>query len=285
MKKAPSSRRRGIGRFLLPDYVNHPQLNLRVVQWLHPVIERVLSAYFRLEVEGFDNVPTGSAMLVGNHNSGISFTEPFAISARWYRERGADDRIYCLVHDAMMMLPGLRQLLVGLGCVRASREVCERVLERGEKVLAFPGGNVEAFRKWSRRDKIDFAGHKGFVRLALKYGVPIIPVVSAGGHETFVVLHEGRALARALRLPQFIRSDMCPVFLGLPWGIGVGPVFHFPLPAKQRVRVLEPIPVDAYNPKDADDPAIVDALYNRVVNAMQATMDEMAAARRCPVLG
>ncbi|MBL6975780.1 MAG: acyltransferase family protein [Deltaproteobacteria bacterium] len=285
MNKAHSSGRHGIARLLLPDYVDEPQLDLRVVRWIHPVVERLLSAYFRLEVEGFDNVPSGSAILVCNHNSGISFTEPFAISARWYRERGTDDRIYCMVHDAMMMLPGLRRLLVGFGCVRASRDTCERVLQRGEKVLAFPGGNIEAFRKWSRRNKIDFAGHKGFVRLALKYGVPIIPVVAVGGHETFVVLHEGRALARALRLPQILRSDMCPVFLGLPWGIGFGPVFHFPLPAKQRVRVLDPIPVDAHKPEDADNPAVVDALYNRVVSSMQTTMDEMAAERRWPVLG
>ena len=285
MNKEHPSRRRGIARFLLPDYVDEPQLNPRIVRWLHPVFARLLSAYFRLEIEGFDNVPTGSAMLVGNHNSGISFTEPFAVSARWYRERGTDDRVYCMVHDAMMMLPGLRQILVGSGCVRASRDTCERVLKRGEKVLTFPGGNVEAFRKWSRRNEVDFGGHKGFVRLALKYGVPIIPVVSVGGHETFVVLHEGRAIARALRLPQLVRSDMCPVFLGLPWGIGFGPVFHFPLPAKQRVRVLEPIPTDAYEPGDAADQAVVDALYDRVVGAMQVAMDEMAAARRWPVLG
>ena len=196
MSSQHTRKRSGLARLLMPDYVDEPQLNPRVVRWLHPVLGRLLSAYFRLEVEGFENVPRGGAMLVGNHNSGISFTEPFALSARWYAERGTDDRIHCMVHDAMMMLPGLRWLLVGVGCVRASRANCERVLERGGKVLTFPGGNVEAFRKWSRRNEVDFAKHKGFVRLALKHRVPIIPVVLSGGHETFVVLHEGRKLAR-----------------------------------------------------------------------------------------
>jgi 1-acyl-sn-glycerol-3-phosphate acyltransferase len=252
---------------------------------LSPAVDALARFYFRMEVEGMESVPHGPALLVGNHNAGITFLEPIGLGARWYRERGPDEVLHWLVHDAMVALPGVRAFLVRTGCVRASHQNAEAAFARGHKVVVFPGGNVEAFRPYRERYQIKFAGHKGFARLALKMNVPVVPFVIAGGHESFFVLHDGQRLARALGLKKLLRSETCAVFLGLPWLVGVGPIFHLPLPTKSQVRFLEPIPADARGPLAADDPAAVDALYERVTRDMQAAMDELAGRRRFPVVG
>jgi 1-acyl-sn-glycerol-3-phosphate acyltransferase len=238
-----------------------------------------------MEIEGMQNVPKGRALIVGNHNSGITFIEPIAIGTQWYLERGTDDALLWLVHDAMLAMPGLKNFLVRAGCARASHKTANAALDQGRKVVVFPGGNLDAFRTYRNRYKITFGGHKGFVRLALKRQVPIVPMVIAGGHESFFVLNSGRTLARLLRLNKTIRSDTFPIFLGLPWGIGVGPIFHIPLPAKSHVRFLDPISINGYRPKDAKDPDAIDDMYLKVTGAMQCAMDDIAAARKYPIIG
>ena len=274
-----------LGRLLLPEARDRDGLDERVVRLVRPLVERSLRLWFRLEVYGFERAPRGAALLVGNHNAGITFLEPFGMAACWYRERGVAEPLCFLVHDAVLSVPVVGALLWRVGCVRASRRNALGVLRRGGKVVVFPGGDLEAWRPWRERHRVDLAGRKGFVRLALQARVPIVPVVSIGGHETLFVLARGRRLARALGLGRFLRTATFPVSLALPWGLAVGPVFHFPLPAKCRVRLLEPIPVDAWPAEAADDPEVVQELYSRVEQALQEGMGALAADRRLPVIG
>ena len=89
---------------------------------------------------------------------------------------------------------------------------------------------------------MDFDGRKGFLRLALKHDVPIVPVVSIGGQETALFLTRGEGLARLLRLDRMFRLKVLPISLALPWGLNVGDMLgHVPLPAKITIDVLEPI--------------------------------------------
>lgn len=260
-------------------------LDLDLVREFAPHADAFCRAYFRQEVEGIEGVPAGPALLVGNHNAGSSFLELFGMGARWYLERGTGEPLYGLAHDVIVRLPWLRRLLVRVGALRASHANAQRVLAEGAKVVVFPGGNAEAFRPFSRRHQIDFAGHQGFVRLALRAQVPIVPVVFIGGHETFYVLRDGRRLVRWLGLKRLVRMDTFPLILSVPWGLTLGPMFHLPLPAKCTVRFLPAISVASHPPEAADDPSVVGALYDQVVGDMQAAMDELAAKRRFPVLG
>ena len=79
------------------------------------------------------------------------------------------------------------------------------------------------FRPHSQRYKINFAENKGFVKLALKQEVPIIPVISVGGHDTLIVLCDCYDLVKQLHelgLPWLYEIDpgIFPIYLGLPWG-------------------------------------------------------------------
>jgi 1-acyl-sn-glycerol-3-phosphate acyltransferase len=149
-------------------------------------------------------------------------------------------------------------------------------------VLVYPGGDWEVSRPTWEANRIEFADRKGFIKLALGAGVPMVPVVSVGGQETAIFLTHGDRLARALRLDKLLRLKTLPVNLSLPWIVNIGDFLgHLPLPAKITVQVMEPIDLrERYGP----DPDI-DRIYDDVTAQMQGQLDELAAERRLPVLG
>jgi 1-acyl-sn-glycerol-3-phosphate acyltransferase len=169
--------------------------------------------------------------------------------------------------------------LARVGAVRAGHEAAGRAFAAGRQVVVFPGGNLEAFRRWSQRDRVVLGGRTGFVRLALRHGVDIVPWVFDGGHNSFFVLRDGRRVAKAIRADRWLRSDTWPLYLGLPWGVAFGPWPHLPLPVKVRSRFLPPIRVSAHPPEAADDDAVVRALYDDVERALQLGLDRLRAER------
>jgi len=265
-----------------PDHIH--DLDTELVELCLPAFD-LLQRYFRAEVHGIDRIPDGPALLVGNHNAGITFTDPFFLGTAWYRHAGPEDPLHYLAHDAMVRIPALGNFLMRGGAIRASHHTAEAAFTAGRKVVVFPGGNYEAFRPFRERHRVDFGGRTGFVRLALRNRVPIVPVLHFGGHETFVVLRRGKRLAKLLGVKKYLRSDAFPLFLGLPWGIGVGPVFHLPLPAKVQVVVGEPIPLDDHGPEAADDRETLCAIRDQVQDRLQQMMDRRAVERRWPLLG
>ena len=264
------------GPRLDPDNIEN--LDQRIASWAIPAYG-VVQRYFRAKVTGLEKIPKDAALLVGNHNSGITFLEPLILGREWHRYNGGPDDLRFLVHDAMVAIPVLGNLLMKSGAVRASREAVGRAFEAGRKILVFPGGNIEAFRPWKDRHKIVFRGHKGFARMALRHGTPVVPVMNLGGHNTFMVLWRGEPLARLTRVDKLLRSPSFPLFLGLPWGLGFGPIFHFPLPARMTIEIGDPIPVDHYGEGAEKDEAAVDALYHLTVDALQGMMDRHVAKK------
>ena len=245
-----------------------------------PTIDRLSRLWYRLQVDGLENVPAGGALLVGNHNSGTMFLEAIGTYARYYLERGTDELLAGLSHDAVVDAPLVGPLLVRVGALRANHQTAAAAFAAGRKVVVFPGGNREAFRPWHRRHEIDMDGRYGFVRLALRHGVPIVPVVFVGGQSSLIVLSDGKRLAQALGADRWLRSDTWPLMLALPWGVALGPLPHIPLPVRCHSRFLAPISLDAYTAQDADDPAVVRAIHAEVVERMQAAMDALVAERR-----
>lgn len=266
-----------------PDDLNAAQPEM--IEKVIPFLDDLCRFYYRLEVEGLHKAPPGKALVVINHNAGITFAEILGFGARWYLERGTNDLLHGLGHDGILAVPFLKNFLIKGGGVRASQRHGDLVLQADRKILVAPGGNLEAFRPYRDRHRIDFNGRTGFIRLALRNMAPIVPTVFIGGHETFFVLHDGRQIARRLGLDNLFRLDTFPIFLGLPWGLGIGPLFHFPLPAKCKVRMLDPIPLDGYSPEDEADPAVCREIYDKVTSAMQTALTEMAAERTLPIIG
>lgn len=257
-----------------------------VVRRVGPLLEAVGRTYFRAEAEGLQHIPrSGPCLIVGNHNGGPIMPDVWVMLGTWTRLMGPERAAYALVHDAALAVPLLRNLLVKLGGLRATPENAERALARGAPVVVYPGGELDCLRSFRHRHRVDLHGRTGFIRIALRTGVPIVPFVNAGGHEVYVVLHSSRRLARWSGLEWLTRVKTVPFTLGLPWGFWVtGFLPYVPLPAKFVYRVGPPLRF-ACDPAAADDEDYVRAVYRRVTDVMQAMLDDLAARRWLPVLG
>src|SRR3954463_5204571 len=157
-----------------PDYIPEPLPGI----WL------LASLYFRGEVRGLGNVPEeGPVLLVGNHSGGNLTPDTGVFTLAFSAYFGVERPFYQLAHNLVLSMPGL-SFLRKYGTVAASHENARKALESGAALLVYPGGDYEVHRPFWERHRVDFAGRKGFIRLALEHGVPIVPVVAVGGQET-----------------------------------------------------------------------------------------------------
>ncbi len=248
----------------------------RIVRLLEPALWR----WFRPVVRGLDRIPEGAALFVGNHNAATLSPDTFVFAIALYRERGLADIPYGLAHQLVVTLPGFRDLLIPLGAVRASHENAHRIFAHGGKVLVYPGGDLDAWRPYRHRNRIVFGDRRGYIRLALRAGVPIVPVVTAGAHETLIILDDCRWLARLLRADRLVRLKAWPLTLSIPWGITVGPPLpHFPIRSQFFQEVLDPIEFERSGEDAAGDDAYVEQCNAHVVDAMQDALARLAADR------
>ena len=262
-------------------YYDPDRFDQRNRDWLDRVvafIERTIVPYHRGEVSGLERIPDGPGMYVANHSGGSMLFDGYIFGAAVYRNRPIEDVPFALAHDMVCDLPVANQLLVPLGAVRASRRNAGELFKRGYKALVYPGGEWETFRPWKERHHIDFGGHTGYIRVALKHDIPLIPVVSNGAHSSFLVLADIPRLPRLLGLDRLLRARRWPVILSLPWGITLGPLPVFlPLPTKIRTEVLDPIRFERSGPAAASDNDYVQECAANVESAMQDALTRLAA--------
>jgi 1-acyl-sn-glycerol-3-phosphate acyltransferase len=117
-------------------------------------------------------------------------------------------------------------------------------LAEGRDVAVWPGGEVDSLRPWVERDRANLAGRKGFITMAIRAGVPIVPIATVGGADAMPVLMRGDGLSRALRLDKVLRLKVFPLAVSLPWGIAPAALPQLPMPAKIRTRFMPAIEVD-----------------------------------------
>ncbi len=237
--------------------------------------------YFRVKVHGVENMPPDTPLLlVGNHSGGLMPIDAlFAVNEIRDRQ-GADTVVHPLVHDFAYVAPRVAKSARRMGILRANRENAADALAAGRHVLVYPGGDEDAFRTFSDRNRVVLAGRKGFIKLAMASGVPIVPLVSVGLHESFIVLSQGRGIAEKLGLRRLIRTDLFPISISFPWGIVPAFAPFLPLPTSIEMRFESPVYVNG----DPDNTAAVDAAYEEIERTMQAAMDELSADR-IPFIG
>ena len=248
-----------------------------------PTFQVYSSLYHRAEVRGMENIPEdGPVLLVGNHSGGTLIADTFVFSAAFYDRFGPARDFHQLAHDMVFRIPGLRALLPPWGTVPANPENMKRALDLGAALLVYPGGDWETYRPSWESATIDFAGRKGFARLALEHDVPVVPVVSIGGQETALFLGQGRGLSRALQLDRLLRIKVFPAVLGPPLGGTILDLpIRFPLPSKITISVGQPIDLrdrlgSRANPEEA---------YELVTTNMQRTLTRLGNERTVPVVG
>jgi 1-acyl-sn-glycerol-3-phosphate acyltransferase len=255
----------------------------RYIERTLPALRLSSNYYFRADVRGVERIPQeGPVLLVGNHSGGTLIVDTFVFAQAFYDRFGAERRFYQLAHDLVFKVPGLHVVVQRYGTVPASPLNMARALRRGAALLVYPGGDHETYRPSWESDRVDFGGRSGFVELALKHNVPIVPVVAIGGQETGLFLGQGRRLARMLQLDRLMRLKVFPAVLGPPVGATILDLpIRFPLPAKISIRVLKPIDL---RQRLGRSPGLEDG-YRVVTSAMQRTLTRLSNERTLPVVG
>jgi 1-acyl-sn-glycerol-3-phosphate acyltransferase len=273
-----------VGAAMKPQPPNETLLKLQ-----QPLVDLLNRYYFRLEINGWGRVPDRTCLVIGVHSGGALTMDAWTLINAWHEHFEGRRPLHGTAHDVLMAAPGLGDWFRAMGVIAANRRSVSAALEQGEDVAVWPGGEVDSMRSWFKRDVATLGGRTGFVKQAIRSGVPILPVATVGGHDTVFVLSEGTWLADALDkvtgLKNTLRGANLPIVSGFPFPLAVEVLpAHVPLPAKIRTELLDPIEVDD-DPDRADDQAYVRKIYDEVESAIQAGMDRLAAKRTLPVFG
>lgn len=266
-----------------------------------PFLKGLWDHYFRCDISGWENVPEKRALYVGNHNGLITF-EVLMLFYAWWEKFGSNRRALGLAHSVALNNPFFRWIVPRLGAIPADPEIAIEALDRDYSLLVYPGGEKESFRPYTERKKVDFFQRKGFIKLALKAKVPIVPIVSVGAHESYVILHRGEEIAEALGLKKKFRLHGVPITFRsvfFMWCVATGIFTFFPLliapaafmaifipmPARMSFRILPEIDVVSMVDPALSEEDNLKKIYDHVLNVMQGVLSEEYSKRKLPVIG
>lgn len=228
----------------------------------------------------------GKVLIVGSHNGGLASPDTSMFLVDWFHRFGYQRPAYALMHPEAWKNPIFAVPGAQVGAVIAHPKMAIAALRQDAALLVYPGGAVDLFRPYSQRHQIQLAGHQAFIKLALQESVPIVPIISHGAHETLVILgdlYEQLKQLYAWGLPWRIDGNIgvFPIYLGLPWGLGIGPLPNVPLPIQIHTRVCPPVIFERYGRDAARDRNYVKDCYEKVRTCMQAQLDDLV--QRCNV--
>jgi 1-acyl-sn-glycerol-3-phosphate acyltransferase len=183
-----------------------------------------------------EHVPTsGGALLVSNHAGAIPSDAPVIMHGI---ETELERPVYGLADHLFKALPLIGNLWSRAGGVAAHPENAYRLLrEQNQLVLVFPEGTKGPGKTYDERYRLRRFGRGGFVEIAMRAGVPIIPIAVVGAEESMPIIFKVPSVAKMLGLPYVPITANHFVF-----GPLLGTVAYFP--AKFKLRVLPPVTFD-----------------------------------------
>jgi 1-acyl-sn-glycerol-3-phosphate acyltransferase len=244
----------------------------------------LMDYWFRMEMEGWEKLPDPPALLIGIHSGAPFVWDAWTVGVQWWRRFGCSRPLHGTAHDALMALPGVGAYFRRMGVLPAHADSISAALAAGHDVALWPGGERDSLRPWTQRDQAILAGRMGFIRLAIRSAVPIVPIATVGGPDSMPVLARGRRLAKLMALDRLARLKMFPIAVQAPWGVSPALLPELPLPTKIRTAFQEPVTLDR-DPARANDEAYVTEKYDEVCARIQSGMDALARRRRLPLFG
>jgi len=244
----------------------------RVFDLMEPLLDFYYRYWFRVEPGGVENVPPeGGALLVSNHSGALPPDAPMIMQAIRH-EHPRPRPLYMLGEHWFKGYPGVGMLTNKLGLVAAHTANAQRLLhDEGRLALVFPEGQKGSRKLYWQRYRLRRFGRGGFVRTAMKARVPIVPVAVVGAEEAMPIFAHVPLLQRLTGLIYFPINHAFPHF-----GLAAALMY---LPAKFKIRFLDPVDLSAYGPEDADDLGLVQALAEEVRGRIQRALDRLLSTR------
>lgn len=252
----------GLRRFIQSDEVDDYGLDRQFELAIKPFFDFLYYRYFRVDVDGIENIPyDGRTLIVANH-SGVIPIDAAMLKVAIFNEHPAKRELRFLVDDFVFHFPFLGTMMNRIGGVRACQENAERLLKHDELVSVFPEGIKGISKLFKDRYRLERFGRGGVTRLAIKTKSPITPTAVIGAEEIYPLIYKSHILARPLGFP-FI--PVTPLFPFL------GPLGTIPLPTKWKVYFGKQIQFDQFSSKDLND----DILVNRETENLRKKIQEM----------
>jgi 1-acyl-sn-glycerol-3-phosphate acyltransferase len=244
----------------------------RVFDAIEPLLDFYYRHWFRVEVEGIENVPDeDGALLVSNHSGALPPDAPMIMQALRH-EHPRSRPVYMLGEHWFKGYPGVSMLVGKMGLVPAHPANAQRLLrDEGRLVLVFPEGQKGSRKLFWQRYRLRRFGRGGFVRTAMRAGVPIVPIAVLGAEEAMPIFAHVPLLQRLTGLIYFPINHAFPHF-----GLAAALMY---LPAKFKIRFLEPVDLTRYGPEDAEDLVLVQGLTEQIRGRIQQELDDLQVAR------
>ncbi|MFH1434751.1 MAG: lysophospholipid acyltransferase family protein [Pseudomonadota bacterium] len=219
---------------------------------IKPLLKLLYDKYWRISATGLDNVPPeGGCIVVANHAPVLSLDGMMLRYSIVSRVR-PDAR--WLTENELFYIPYVGTLAQRVGAVRASQENATTLLDKGGLIITFPEGIQGISKTFRERYTLKRFGRGGYIRLAIRHCVPIIPAAIVGPQDSFPILWKMTAGARQLSLPFIPVTPTFPL---------LGPLGLIPLPLKWKIIFGSPVTFDY--PKNAKpDQATINKLNNTI---------------------
>jgi 1-acyl-sn-glycerol-3-phosphate acyltransferase len=217
----------------------------------HLLLE-IMRKYFRLEVEGLENVPKKGAALIAPNHSGYSGYDALLLAHLLYKDHRRIARV--LTHHFWFLTKTTAIPAQKLGFTEATYENGVNELKKNNLIVIFPEGENGNFKPTTRMYQLQ-EFKRGFVRMALTTQSPIVPTLVIGAEETSINLSQ-------LKFTKFLRGTVLPLPLNI-----------IPLPVKWKIKFLPPIYLP-YGPKAAEDRELVMEIANDIQEQMQEALSE-----------
>jgi 1-acyl-sn-glycerol-3-phosphate acyltransferase len=228
--------------------------------------------WFRAEWEGLEKIPaSGGALLVANHAGAIPSDAPVIMHGI---EGELERPVYGLADHLFKAIPVVGNLWSRAGGVAAHPENAYRLLrEQQHLVLVFPEGSKGPGKTYDERYRLRRFGRGGFVEIAMRAGVPVIPIAVVGAEESMPILFKLPSVAKAMGLPYLpITANM------LLLGPLLGAIGYFP--AKFKLRVLDAVHFDVPPDQDRYSKSRVMEEAESIRVDIQENLYDMLRARR-----
>ncbi|CAF3858155.1 unnamed protein product [Rotaria sp. Silwood1] len=165
------------------------RLSNRIRQWS---IFTHFANYFPLQLIKSEDLDPNRNYIFGFHPHGVfSFSAfgNFATNATYFSTLFPNIRSHLMILRLQFLCPFTRELCLSLGICDVSKDSCEYLLSgksgQGNALVIVIGGIREQNLTRNNTMKLYLKNRKGFVRLALKYGASLVPVVSFGENELY----------------------------------------------------------------------------------------------------
>jgi 1-acyl-sn-glycerol-3-phosphate acyltransferase len=210
----------------------------------------ILRKYFRLEVEGLENIPHRGPVIIAPNHSGFSGFDAIVLNHVLVKDLKRPPRI--LMHHLWFLTSTTAIPAQKLGFVEATFENGIHELKKKHMIVLFPEGEHGNFKPTSKMYQLQ-EFKRGFIRMALETQATIVPTLIIGAEESHINL-------KTLKLAKFLRGPILPL-----------PLNFIPLPVKWKIVFLPPIKLP-FQPEKAKDRTLVHELAKNIQEEMQRSL-------------